>query len=82
MPHPPAHPSHPALPLRTTRHRPGEGSLLPLWKFGSDKAKRRQVTSLCWNPRYNDMFAVGYGSYDFLKQVRARCTHVGAWGCG
>ncbi|KAF5835756.1 flagellar outer dynein arm intermediate chain 1 [Dunaliella salina] len=49
--------------------RPKEGSLLPLWKFGSDKARRRQVTSLCWNPLYNDMFAVGYGSYDFLKQA-------------
>jgi dynein intermediate chain 1 len=40
-----------------------------LWKFGSDKARRRQVTSLCWNPTYNDLFAVGYGSYDFLKQA-------------
>jgi dynein intermediate chain 1, axonemal len=26
------------------------------------------VTSICWNPLYWDMFAVGYGSYDFLKQ--------------
>lgn len=24
---------------------------------------------MCWNPLYDDMFAVGYGSYDFLKQV-------------
>lgn len=23
--------------------RPGEGSLLPLWRFSSDKARRRQV---------------------------------------
>ncbi len=23
--------------------RPGEGSLLPLWRFGSDKSRRRQV---------------------------------------
>ncbi|KAL6762450.1 WD40-repeat-containing domain protein [Haematococcus lacustris] len=49
-------------------YRPGEGSLLPLWKFTSDKARRRQVTSICWSPQYLDMFAVGYGSYDFLKQ--------------
>ncbi|KAG2499404.1 hypothetical protein HYH03_002978 [Edaphochlamys debaryana] len=49
--------------------RPGEGSLLPLWKFVSEKAKRRQVTSICWNPLYDDMFAVGYGSYEFLKQA-------------
>ncbi|PNW75678.1 hypothetical protein CHLRE_12g536550v5 [Chlamydomonas reinhardtii] len=49
--------------------RPGEGSLLPLWRFVSDKSKRRQVTSICWNPLYDDMFAVGYGSYEFLKQA-------------
>eukprot|EP00201_Polytomella_parva_P000559 CAMPEP_0175076480 /NCGR_PEP_ID=MMETSP0052_2-20121109/22753_1 /TAXON_ID=51329 ORGANISM="Polytomella parva, Strain SAG 63-3" /NCGR_SAMPLE_ID=MMETSP0052_2 /ASSEMBLY_ACC=CAM_ASM_000194 /LENGTH=591 /DNA_ID=CAMNT_0016345629 /DNA_START=118 /DNA_END=1893 /DNA_ORIENTATION=- len=49
--------------------RPGEGSLLPLWKFMNEKAKRRQVTSICWNPLYDDLFAVGYGSYEFLKQA-------------
>jgi dynein intermediate chain 1 len=26
------------------------------------------VTALCWNPRYADLFAVGYGSYDFMRQ--------------
>eukprot|EP01135_Chromosphaera_perkinsii_P007948 Nk52_evm20s1073 gene=Nk52_evmTU20s1073 len=46
----------------------GEGSLLPLWKFNVDKTKHKTVTSLCWNPHYHDMFAAGYGSYDFLKQ--------------
>ena len=50
--------------------RPGEGTLLPLWRFTSDRAKRRQVTAICWSPLYQDMFAVGYGSYEFLKQVR------------
>eukprot|EP00197_Chlamydomonas_leiostraca_P011295 CAMPEP_0202863866 /NCGR_PEP_ID=MMETSP1391-20130828/4330_1 /ASSEMBLY_ACC=CAM_ASM_000867 /TAXON_ID=1034604 /ORGANISM="Chlamydomonas leiostraca, Strain SAG 11-49" /LENGTH=718 /DNA_ID=CAMNT_0049543543 /DNA_START=668 /DNA_END=2820 /DNA_ORIENTATION=+ len=48
--------------------RPGEGSLLPLWRFASDKSRRRQVTAMCWNPLYLDLFAVGYGSYDFLRQ--------------
>jgi dynein intermediate chain 1 len=48
--------------------REGEGSLLPLWRFASDRAKKKQVTALCWNPRFGDLFAVGYGSYDFLKQ--------------
>jgi len=48
--------------------RNGEGTLLPLWRFTADRANRKQVTSLCWNPRYNDMFAVGYGSYDFIRQ--------------
>ncbi|KAL7995424.1 putative WD40/YVTN repeat-like-containing domain superfamily, WD40-repeat-containing [Plasmopara halstedii] len=48
--------------------REGEGSLLPLWRFSSDRAKKRQVTAVCWNPRFGDLFAVGFGSYDFLKQ--------------
>jgi dynein intermediate chain 1 len=48
--------------------RNGEGTLLPLWRFSANKANRKQVTSLCWNPLYNDMFVVGYGSYDFMRQ--------------
>ncbi|XP_030048711.1 dynein axonemal intermediate chain 1 isoform X2 [Microcaecilia unicolor] len=48
--------------------RDQEGTLLPLWKFQHEKAKRLAVTAICWNPRYNDLFAVGHGSYDFLKQ--------------
>ena len=50
-------------------YRPGEGTLLPLWRFTSEKAKRRQVTAICWSPQYDDLFAVGYGSYEFLKQT-------------
>jgi len=49
-------------------YREGEGSLLPLWKFYNDRARRKHVTALCWNPKYQDLFGVGYGSYDFLKQ--------------
>ena len=30
--------------------------------------RRKHVTALCWNPEYDDLFAVGYGSYDFMKQ--------------
>lgn len=48
--------------------REGEGTLLPLWKFYTEKAKKKHVTSICWNPEYLDMFAVTYGSYDFMKQ--------------
>jgi dynein intermediate chain 1 len=48
--------------------RDGEGTLLPLWRFSSEKAKRKQVTSIKWNPRYNDLCAVGFGSYDFMRQ--------------
>ena len=32
--------------------REGEGTLLPLWKFYPDKAKKKHVTSICWNPQY------------------------------
>ena len=28
--------------------RDQEGTLLPLWKFSYDKAKRLAVTSICW----------------------------------
>ncbi|KAM5191719.1 dynein axonemal intermediate chain 1 [Mantella aurantiaca] len=50
--------------------REQEGTLLPLWKFQYDKAKRLAVTALCWSPKYKDLFAVGHGSYDFMKQSR------------
>jgi len=53
---------------RSDEFRDGEGSLLPLWRFAAEKAKRKQVTALMWNPKYDDLFAVGFGSYDFLKQ--------------
>ncbi|XP_046313446.1 dynein axonemal intermediate chain 1 isoform X1 [Marmota monax] len=51
-------------------YRDQEGTLLPLWKFQNDKAKHLAVTALCWNPKYKDLFAVGHGSYDFMKQSR------------
>uniref|UniRef100_A0AAR2M118 Dynein axonemal intermediate chain 1 n=1 Tax=Pygocentrus nattereri TaxID=42514 RepID=A0AAR2M118_PYGNA len=47
-----------------------EGTLLPLWRFQYDKAKRLSVTALCWNQKYKDLFGVGLGSYDFTKQGR------------
>jgi dynein intermediate chain 1 len=73
-------------------YKEGEGTLLPLWKFWTEKVRRKHVTALCWNPEYDgrnvpgfcstngrhksltyenstDLFAVGYGSYDFMKQV-------------
>ena len=42
--------------------RDPEGTLLPLWKFSYDKAKKLSVTALCWSPLYTDLFAVGHGS--------------------
>jgi dynein intermediate chain 1 len=29
------------------------------------RIKNRSVTALCWNTKFEDLFAVGYGSYDF-----------------
>nr|XP_019941997.1 PREDICTED: dynein intermediate chain 1, axonemal [Paralichthys olivaceus] len=48
--------------------RDQEGTLLPLWKFQYDKAKTLSVTALCWNNTFQDLFAVGMGSYNFSKQ--------------
>jgi dynein intermediate chain 1 len=49
--------------------QPGEGSLLPLWRMVCETAKKRAVTALAWCPAYFDLFAVGYGSYDYLRQT-------------
>ena len=49
-------------------YRKGEGSFLPLWRFAYERTKRKQVTALSWNPGNPDLFAVGYGSYDFMQQ--------------
>jgi len=45
-----------------------EGTLLPLWRFQFEKAKKKHVTAVKWNPEFSDLFAVGYGSFDFMKQ--------------
>ena len=31
-------------------YKEAEGTLLPLWKFYTEKAKRKHVTSICGNP--------------------------------
>ncbi|NXQ83024.1 DNAI1 protein, partial [Nyctibius grandis] len=49
-------------------YRDQQGTLLPLWKFQADKTKRLAVTDISWNPKHKDLFAAGYGSYDFTKQ--------------
>ncbi|XP_061172173.1 dynein intermediate chain 2, ciliary-like isoform X1 [Saccostrea echinata] len=49
-------------------YRDNEGTMLPLWRFSYEKAKKLAVTSLCWNPKYKDLFAASFGSYDFMKQ--------------
>jgi len=38
-----------------------------LCRIYTEKTKRKNVTCICWNPRYKDLFAVGYGNYDFKR---------------
>jgi dynein intermediate chain 1 len=44
-------------------------TVLPLWRIYYYKASKKQVTSISWNPKYRDLFAVGYGSYEFQKNI-------------
>ncbi|XP_055698577.1 dynein intermediate chain 2, ciliary isoform X1 [Phlebotomus papatasi] len=48
--------------------REEEGTLLPLWKFSYEKTKKLSVTDVCFNTLYYDLFAVCFGSMDFVKQ--------------
>ena len=45
-----------------------EGTLLPLWKFEAEAGRGRHVTALAWSPRYADLLAAGYGSFDAAQQ--------------
>ena len=54
---------------QSDKFRKDEGSLLPLWRFCSDKAKQKHVTSVTWHPHFPDLFAVGFGSYNFMQQA-------------
>lgn len=54
--------------------REDDGTLLPLWKFTYDKCKKMSVTDICLNTFYYDLFAVCFGSFDFIKQVSEGCV--------
>ncbi|XP_049877274.1 dynein intermediate chain 2, ciliary [Pectinophora gossypiella] len=53
--------------------REGMGSLLPLWKFQFDPMRVHAVCDAQWNPHYQDLFAVGFGSLDFTAQAKEGC---------
>jgi dynein intermediate chain 1 len=55
----------------TTEDKDSEnyGSVLPLWRFSTEKSRKRHVTAIQWNPKYKDLFAVGYGKYDFMNPM-------------
>lgn len=46
--------------------REEEGTLLPLWKFTSEKTKKMNVTDICFNTLYYDLFAVCFGSRESI----------------
>lgn len=48
-----------------------EKNIYPLWRFLYPPNKKKNVTCICWNPYYTDMFAVSFGSYDFGKKKSA-----------
>ena len=50
------------------QYRDGSGSVLPLWRFASESTRSKHVTCLRWHPKFADLFAVSYGSYDFMRQ--------------
>ena len=50
--------------------RETEGTLLPLWKFSFERAKNLEITGLCWNPAFKDLFAASFGSCKKLKKFQ------------
>ncbi|XP_015178921.1 PREDICTED: dynein intermediate chain 2, ciliary isoform X2 [Polistes dominula] len=48
----------------------GEGSLLPLWKFHYEPTKKHDITDVCFNARYYDLFAVAYGTLTFSSPIK------------
>ncbi|XP_075981347.1 dynein intermediate chain 2, ciliary isoform X2 [Anticarsia gemmatalis] len=53
--------------------REGMGSLLPLWKFQFEPMRSHAVCDVQWNPHYQDLFTVAYGSLDFTNQQKTGC---------
>ena len=63
--------------------REPEGTLMPLWRFSPPAVLLRMfeengsvrsqvpshVTSICWNPHYKDLFAMGLGSRNNQNSV-------------
>ncbi|KAK2585476.1 hypothetical protein KPH14_010133 [Odynerus spinipes] len=50
-------------------YKGGEGSLLPLWKFNYEPTKKHDITDICFNARYYDLFAVSYGALSFNSPI-------------
>jgi hypothetical protein len=64
-------------------HRRGYTSLWrTLLTVSASRPHRSLPAHRRWNPEFSDLFAVGYGSYDFMKQVRPRRRSVSVVVCG
>jgi len=50
-----------------SKREDGRGTFHSLWTFKYAQAMKT-VSAICWNPEFTDLFAVGYGSYDFVNQ--------------
>lgn len=62
-----------------------KGTLLPLWQFkvgdlpfAAEASKKLAVTSSTWSKKYTDLFAAGYGSFNFAKQSHGALV---LWSC-
>eukprot|EP00466_Bigelowiella_natans_P008138 jgi/Bigna1/87970/estExt_fgenesh1_pg.C_260131 len=53
---------------RGEHKKTGKGTFQHLFSCSFHEAKGKTVTALCWNRKYMDMFAVGYGSYNFMPK--------------
>ena len=49
-----------------------QGTLLPLWTFTFDKAKKLEITGLCWTPSYTDLFIASFGSCKFYQKANSK----------
>ena len=56
--------------------RENEGTLLPLWKFGFDKANKLDTTAIAWNPEYKDLFAASFGSCEYSMALRLHIKQI------
>ncbi|GIQ86569.1 hypothetical protein KIPB_008447, partial [Kipferlia bialata] len=54
----------------------GKGSLLPLWSFSVAETKGKTVTCMDWHPTYEDLFAAGYGTYQFQASTTSSGSHI------
>lgn len=40
-----------------------------LWRITYQPNENHHVTGIAWSPKYSDLFATAYGSYDFGKKL-------------